>query len=143
MENISADQYADEAFAIHNAEAFDAFIDYQLDGVHPQVAFVRLFGDDAQSHLKCQLMLHNPYVRREVARKTAALKPKEIWTEQQAAVQLKEFMRNPYFKDSTRLQALKELNVLMGITEIDDAGRSVRRRGLGDLYDSFESESQS
>lgn len=143
MTNISFDQFADEEFAITNREAFDAFIDYRVEGIHQQVAFVRLFGDDSDSALKSTMMMHNPYVRREFARKVAALKPKEIWTENMAAVKFKEFMENPFFKDSTRLQAAKELNVLMGITEIDDAGRSVKRRGLSDLYKAFETESQS
>jgi hypothetical protein len=134
MDNISLDQFATEDFAITNREAFDAFVDYLVDGVHQQIAFVRLFGEDQQSHVKCELMLHNPYVQREVKRKKTEAKPEEQWTIMDSIVHWKSFVKNPYFKDSTRVAALKELQVIMGITEIDDQGRTRKVPTLNDLY---------
>lgn len=134
MTDIALHQFAEEDFAIQNREAFDAFIDYWVDGLHPQEAFVRLFGEDQNSHAKCQLMLHNPYAQREFFKRLSEKKVAEMWDEKRAVQQFKAFMQNPFFKDSTRLQALKELNVLMGITEVDDAGRTRKVPTMEDMY---------
>lgn len=142
MNNISIDQYATEDFALANREAFDAFVDYLIDGVHEQVAFLQLFGEDQQSHVKCSLMVHNPYVKRERKRKKEEAKPEEQWSIMDAIEQLKGFVKHPYFKDSTRLAALKELNVLTGHTEVDDAGRTRKVPTLNDLYPEESEEKQ-
>lgn len=136
MENIQPSTFAEESFAIVNRECFDAYIDYRLKGIHSHIAFTRLFGPDDHSHLKAEMMEHNPYFQREFTKRLAAAKPQEMWDEKRAIHAYLEMLRNPFFKDSTRLIALKELNVLMGITEVDDAGRTRRVPTLSDLYPS-------
>lgn len=134
MDNILPSTFAEESFAKLNVECFDAYIEYRLKGVHSHIAFTRLFGADSDSNIKAEMMEHNPYFQREFSARLSALTTEKMWDEKRAVHAFMEMMKNPFFKDSTRLQALKELNVLMGITEVDDAGRTRKVPTMEDMY---------
>lgn len=136
MDHITPATFAEESFAVLNRECFDAYVDYRIKGVHDAKAFTMLFGADDDVRIKCVMMEHNPYFQREYARKLAAKKPLEMWNEKMAVQQWLQLLNDPFTKCSTKATAAKELSVLMGITSIDDAGRTVSRRKLSDFYSS-------
>ena len=47
------------------------------------------------------------------------------WSRKVAMLRLQETVNNPYAKHADKTNAIKELNVLAGVTAIDDKGRTV------------------
>jgi hypothetical protein len=136
MDNIPHKTFADLDFAELNSEAFDAYIEYRVKGQHAQSAFVRVFGEDTHSHIICEYIEHNPYYHRQFKKRLKEIKVEELWNDKMAISELLATARNPYFKDSTRLNAIKELNILIGITVVDENGKTKQGRSLSDFYGS-------
>lgn len=132
--------FGDRDFAELNQEQFDAYVEYKVQGHHAHVAFRRVFGEmymDSVSHVRIELTEHNPYVRERFAKRIREVKVSEVWNDKIAVNELLSMARNPFAKDSTRLNAMRELNVLIGITVIDENGKTKAGRNLNDFYDSL------
>lgn len=136
MENIAPKAFADEAFAELNSEAFDMYVEYRVKGHHAQTSFIKVFGEDTRSHLICEYIEHNPYYQRKFKQRLKDIKIEELWDAKMAVNELLATIKNPYFKDSTRLNAIKELNILIGITVVDENGKTKAGRSLADFYGS-------
>ncbi|WP_217478297.1 hypothetical protein, partial [Staphylococcus aureus] len=65
----------------------------------------------------------------------------DLWNPKTALHELLQMVRDPTVKDSSRLSAIKELNVLAEITFVDESGKTRVGRGLADFYAS-EAEAQ-
>lgn len=134
---IPASQFGDPEFAKLNPDYFNEYVTYRVHGYHAQVAFRRVFGDENMghnSHMKIEEIEHNPWVRSEIARRLAQVKQSELWNERVAIHELLSIARDVYAKDSTRLNAVKELNVLYGITITDEKGVTRRGMNLDEFY---------
>lgn len=130
-------QFGKPEFAEMNRELYAEYIKYRLHGYHPQVAFRRTFGDEhlqQNGHLKVEYCEHNPYVRQKLAALLKNIKIAELWDEKIAVHELISLARNVFAKDNTRLGAIKELNVLCGITITDERGNTKRGMSLDEFY---------
>lgn len=137
MSEIPPYQFGSEEFAELNKPWFADYIKYRLHGYHPHVAFRRTFGDGAMqsnAHVKVEEMEHNPAVRRGIATALKDIKIAELWDEKISVHELLSLARNVYEKGNVRLGAIKELNVLCGITVTDEKGNTKRGLSLDEFY---------
>ena len=129
--------FAEESFAIVHRELVNQYIAYRVHGYHNSTAFRRVFGAenyDSNSHLRIENLEHNPYYRREFARQLKAIQVEELWNTKIALNELLGMARNVFAKDTSRLAAMKELNIMCGITVTDENGKTKAGRSLDDFY---------
>ncbi|SAK95253.1 hypothetical protein AWB78_05321 [Caballeronia calidae] len=75
----------------------------------------------------------DPYVIQLMKERLEALNVHELWNDKLAVLTLRRIVENAV-KSSDQLNAAKELNVLLNITEVDEAGRTRKVPTLEDLY---------
>lgn len=126
-------------FAENNPAYFKEYITYRLHGYNAHVAFRRVFGQEelaTNGHLKVEEIEHNPWVRKKLAQLVKATAVSTLWDDKVAVHELLNMARNPFFKEQVRLGAIKELNVLTGVTVIDEKGVTRKGMSLKDYYGS-------
>ena len=136
-ELVPPKQFGLVSFAEANAEVFNAYVEYRVKGYHSHVAFRRVFGEDymdSVSHIRIEMVEHNDYFRAQFARRLKEIKVEELWETKTALHELLSLARNPFAKDTTRLNAMKELNILVGIVVVDENGKTKAGRSLDDFY---------
>jgi len=139
MSLVPPDHFGDEEFALdkQNKKYFDLYIEYRVRGYHPHVAFRRVFGSDymdSNAPQRIEMTEHNPYYRERFKERLKEIKIEELWETKTSIHELLSMARNPFAKDTTRLNAMKELNVLVGITVVDESGKTRAGRSLADFY---------
>lgn len=129
--------------ALHNHEIFDAYVELRLHGFHSTIAFRQAFIDcdgmarrDADNlfYERVNYVEFNPYVTGKLRDRIAQVKASELWNTNIALHEILALARDPVAKDATRLNAMKELNVLVGITVVDENGKTKAGRSLEDFY---------
>jgi hypothetical protein len=132
--------FGDQKFAEMNRDIFDKYVEYRVRGYHSHVAFRRVFGEDymdSVSHIRIEMTEHNPYYQAKFKQRLEQIKIDELWEAKTAVHELISMARNPFAKDSTRLNAMKELNILVGITVVDENGKTKAGRSLADFYENL------
>lgn len=136
--------FRDEDFARRNLQFVSEYAGYRAIGVNAERAFLRTFGTDyADLYLQARIeaLEHNLIYRQVFIEQFAKVKIGDMWDVKMAAWEYLQLINNPFVKDSTRLSAIKEMNVLFGITVVDDNGRTRAGKGLKEFYaDTVESE---
>jgi hypothetical protein len=132
----AADWRESDTARVHIA-LVEEYSTYRAYGVDGQKAFLRVFGTgyaDLWLTDRVEALEHNPVFRALFARKFESLKVGEMWSLKQAVFELLSLVNHPFVKDTVRFSALKELNVIYGITMVDDQGRTTRGKSLKDFY---------
>jgi hypothetical protein len=130
--------FGERSFAELNSDLITQYVEYRIHGQHPHVAFRRVFGEDymdSVSHVRIELLEHNPYFKEHFARRLSEVKIDDLWNTRIAINGLMAMSRNPYAKDSTRLNAMRELNILTNIVVVDENGKTKAGRSLDDFYE--------
>jgi hypothetical protein len=134
---LAAVHFRSEVFAKANISHVSDYAEYRVIGWNAERAFTRVFGTDyADLHLysRIEALEHNLVYRKIFAEKFAAVKMERMYGPKLAVYELLSLMNNPFTKCSTKLSAIKELNVLFGITVVDEAGRTTAGKTLKDFY---------
>jgi hypothetical protein len=137
MEKIPSYNFSDERFLELNHEFVAEYVEYRIRGHHSTVALRSVFGEennDPQSHDRIANLEASDAFRKRFAARQKVISKSELWNPEIAMGELMNFMRNPYFKETVRLNALKELNVMLGITIVDENGKTKAGRTLADFY---------
>jgi hypothetical protein len=135
---IAVDLFGDDQYAINHAEQYDDYIEYRVRGYHASLAFRRVWGDEqygAQGHVKIDRIEHGSYYRSHFTKRLKEIKIDELWNTKTSVHELLSLTRDIFAKDTARLNAIKELNVLVGITVVDENGKTKAGRGLNDFYE--------
>lgn len=126
---------------------FNKYIDLRVMGIRSDIAFTYCFPKYSQPHDKMVarqriafLEASNWFIDTFNAQ-LAAAKVEVMWNPNKAVNRFLSVLEDPDSKDSARIAAAKELNVLAGITTIDDAGRTRKARTLEDFYADMEPDS--
>jgi hypothetical protein len=130
-------QFRDEQWARDNIVSVSEYADYRAMGWSPEKAFLRVFGTDyADWYLeaRCATLEHNIIFRRVFAEKYASLKTDELFSAKQSAYELLRLINSDFTKCSTKLAAIKELNIMFNITVVDDNGKTRAGSALADFY---------
>ncbi|PLP98894.1 hypothetical protein [Cupriavidus pauculus] len=134
---IPASEFGDPEFAKLNLDYFHEYVTYRVHGYAPQVAFIRVFGNEQamhNGHLKIHEIEHNPWVRATLAKRLHEAKNRDLWNDKIATLELLSVLRDPAAKHPSRVTAIKELNVLHGITITDEKGNTRRGMSLDEFY---------
>lgn len=129
--------FASELFAMSNQLLFDEYIAMRVQGVTSFVAFRTLFGDlatDNWATARIYALEHNPYYRRNFKATLDATPIDQLWNPKIAMHELLQMVRDKFAKETARMNAIKELNVLCEITIVDENGKTKAGRGLDDFY---------
>ncbi|AKF13698.1 TPA: hypothetical protein NH725_004728 [Pseudomonas aeruginosa] len=141
---VTPQEFADPQFAAINQKRFDLYIDLRVQGYSSWRVFRAIWGEehmDGPAQARIFAMESNPYYRKQFKAKLNATRTSDLWNPKTALHELLQMVRDPTVKDSSRLSAIKELNVLAEITFVDESGKTRVGRGLADFYAS-EAEAQ-
>jgi len=129
-------------FAANNMELFDQYIEFRIDGHRPHQALRMTFGEDVagdgQLIARAFCAERNPYVVKNLKKRMMERPVSVQWNPQVSVHELLQVVRDPLAKDSARIAAIKELNVMAGIVIDTDEGKTKLRRGLDDFYNEVE-----
>ncbi|WP_118185717.1 hypothetical protein [Paraburkholderia phosphatilytica] len=106
--------------------AYDKYVDHIVRGCSPFEAALRVHIRPEDAPQWVRFAESDEYV---IARKKVvleAMNPSTEWSANTAIMHLLRLVENPLEKGSTKLNAIKELNVLLGITTVDAEGRTRR-----------------
>lgn len=134
---MPASQFRLVAFAEKNVNAFIEYADYRALGHSPERSFLRTFGTayaDVWLLDRIEALEHNLVYRRIFAERFGKLQMNEMWDQKISTYELLCLVGNPGVRDTVRASAIKELNVMYGITAVDDKGHSRAGKGLAEFY---------
>lgn len=135
------EDFEDHTFALNNKHLFDEFIDLCVRGYEELTAMRIAFGEqtveDGKFIGRLYAIKRNPYYKKHFEEKLASIPMAELWNPRLALQQLVQIARSSS-KDSARINAIKELNVMTGITVVDEAGNTRAGRSLDDFYQQVE-----
>lgn len=129
--------FASERFAQENKAIFDEYIELRIRGVNSAVAYRMILGDEyADNHAQSRIyaLEMNPYFRKEFPLRLGLTPIADLWNPKVAVHELLSVVRDRFAKESARISAMKELNVITNITIVDDSGKSKPGRSLADFY---------
>lgn len=133
----SPNYMATESYAESNADLIIAYAKLRVHGIHASVAFRRLWGEefwDSYSQARIyaiestEVYIHN---FRDILLKTPI---QELWNDKLSVHKLLSLANNIFEKGSTQLRAIQELNVLVGITIVDENGKTRKGSNMSDFY---------
>ncbi len=137
------DEFADPEFIELNKTFFDKYIALRVQGHSAHTAFLRVFGQDhwpdtQRGHARLEAIESTDYFNKHFDAALAEIKVSDLWNPKRALNELLCVVRGPYVKDSTKLNAIKELNIMVGIVIVDENGKTKAGRSLSDFYDSVD-----
>jgi hypothetical protein len=147
MMHVPLDDFADPEFIALNKSFFDKYISLRVQGHDQRTAFLRVFGiehlpQDAQGQQRrLEAIESTDYFNTHFNAALEAIKVSDMWNPKRALNELLCVVRGPYVKDSTKLNAIKELNIMVGIVIVDENGKTKAGRSLADFYDSVDGDS--
>ena len=108
-----------------NAHMLEAYVGLRLLG-HPP--FMAALGAEVPEHIADEYSrlaeVNDTYIEL-FAQRLALLNEECGWSRKMAILRLQETVNDPYAKRADKTNAIKELNMLTGVTAIDDKGRTV------------------
>lgn len=132
---------ADENFAIRHAKEYQAYAHLKLSGMLPSIAFRRVFPEylSTDSFATARIYaLESSELFVQYYRQIMLSTPvRELWNEKLAIHRLLTIAQNPFEKGSVHVSAVKELNVLVGITIVDEDGKTRKGGSMADFYRSL------
>ncbi|MGQ7938497.1 hypothetical protein [Paraburkholderia sp. D1E] len=133
--------FADEDFLEYLPEETDDFIDLFVRGVPKDQAVIRAFQlikrgfGTTNADMLALAILSIPSIAKQIDAKIKAAKPDELWHARLAAHKLLQIVQDDRNRESARLNAIAQLNVLLGITEMTETGQQkLVDKSLADFY---------
>jgi hypothetical protein len=136
MSDIQYDpkEFADAEYARQYAESFDKYAELRVQGKTRDMALLEAFeliryGVDLSNLSKLAFAADiNPYVQSKFNALLASKDPKkDLWSERKAVNRLLQLIEDGSVRDSTRLNAINALNILLGYVSLDEG--TARRVG--------------
>ncbi len=135
---VTPEQYNSARFAADNHAEFLQFAELRIQGHHRQIAFKRVFApyedNDVQSHLKADAVEFNPYYEALYKKTLETTTIARLWNTKVSITETLNIVRSPFAKETAKLGAIKELNVLVGITVVDENGKTKAGASLENFY---------
>lgn len=137
------EDFEDVNFALNNKEHFDRYIELCIHGYDEATALRIVFGEesvsDGQFWGRIYAIRRNPYYFQNYDKRLKSIKVDDLWNPRTAIALLLKVARSSE-KDSARINAIKELNIITGITVMDEAGNTKMGRNLDDFYAKIENQ---
>jgi hypothetical protein len=103
------------------------YVEYRAFGHPPIIAWYKTFGmldNTREDHARSERYEYNPVIQSLYEYKLKELSVDKLWTAKAAAHRLLSIALSPDSKCSTQVAAAKELNVMFGITIVDENGKT-------------------
>lgn len=129
--------FRDQVFANANIGLVSDYADYRVMGWNPERAFIRVFGTDyGDMHLfaRIEALEHNLVYRQVFAKRFGATPLSRMFSVKHAIWHWLSLLNNPFVKETVRAKAIDSLQVIYGITVVDEAGNTKVTRSLDDFY---------
>lgn len=131
--------FALPSFAELNADVYAAYIELRIRGYPEEhsfcIAFPAEFTDrDQFRHHRVRCVEFNPYTVAKLNERLIEVRSATLWNEKISLHELLSLVRDKSILGATRLQAMKELNVMCDITITDENGKTRKGRKLEDFY---------
>lgn len=137
FDDINPREFSDEDFARSCAAYFDKYIEWRVEGYTPQIATGRVFGTEmkpGRAYHMSEALESNPYVTRGIKRGIDKLSERKVWDLNKSVHKLLTIANDPEQSAGSRLAAMKELNIMHGITVVDEEGNTKPGKSLEDFY---------
>lgn len=124
-------------FGKAHSKKFDKYAKARIDGFPRYVALRMVFGEEfvgTCTMAYCYAIEANQYYQWTYANQLSETKFEHMWSPRKATVALLQIVNDDNAKETARLSAIKELNVLHEITIVDDKGNTRKFRGIDDFY---------
>ncbi len=133
------DDFAQPDFIAVNEPFFDRYVDLRVHGYSSRTSFIKVFGldhypDPQQGYRRTSDIEETDWYRAAFEARLKTVTVAELWHTKSSIHELLAIVREDATRDSTRLNAIKELNVLVGITVVDENGKTKAGRTLADFY---------
>lgn len=136
---------ATDSYALNNAKLIEDYARLKVFGVHQSIAFRRLWGEEfwdsfAQARIyavESTEVYENAF--RDILQTTPLNK---MWNDKLSVHKLLSLVNNPFINASVQLKAISELNILMGITIVDESGKTRKGNNMSDFYKSVGTENK-
>lgn len=132
--------FANYEFAIECYDCFDRYIELRIFGVHREIAIIDAFemiscgASIANAHQLAIAAETNQYFKHNFKQRLAATRTSEFWDTNKSVNHLLCMLEDENVRDTVRFAAIRELNVMFGITIIDEHGNTRRGMSLDDFY---------
>jgi hypothetical protein len=129
--------FRDQGFANANIGLISDYADYRVMGWNPERAFIRVFGTDyGDMHLfaRIEALEHNLVYRQVFAKRFGATPLSRMFSVKHAIWHWLSLLNNPFVKETVRAKAIDSLQVIYGITVVDEAGNTKATKSLDDFY---------
>lgn len=130
-------QMATETWCNNNKESVDEYIRQRVHGMQPLKALRRVFGEeyyDSNSSTRVHSLESTEYYKENFAAQLKAVQIDELWNEKLSVHKMLVIVNDDLEKGSTRLRAIQELNILIGITIVDENGKTRKGSSMADFY---------
>lgn len=128
---------ATDSYARSCPELFEEYSEMRVAGTHPSIAFRRVWGEDfwcSHSQARIYAVEANEMYTTLFRQKLLNTPINKLWNERLAVHKLLSLAHNVFEKGSTQLRAVQELNVLVGITIVDENGKTRKGSKMSDFY---------
>lgn len=129
--------FRDQTFANANIALISDYADYRVMGWNPERAFIRVFGTDyGDMHLfaRIEALEHNIVYRQVFAKRFGATPLSRMFSVKHAIWHWLSLLNNPFVRETVRAKAIESLQVIYGITVVDEAGNTKATKTLDDFY---------
>lgn len=129
--------FRDQGFANDNIGLISDYADYRVMGWNPERAFIRVFGTDyGDMHLfaRIEALEHNIVYRQVFAKRFGATPLSRMFSVKHAIWHWLSLLNNPFVRETVRAKAIDSLQVIYGITVVDEAGTTKATKSLDDFY---------
>jgi hypothetical protein len=129
--------FRDQTFANANIGLISDYADYRVMGWNPERAFIRVFGTDyGDMHLfaRIEALEHNIVYRQVFAKRFGATPLSRMFSVKHAIWHWLSLLNNPFVRETVRAKAIESLQVIYGITVVDEAGNTKAVKTLDDFY---------
>jgi hypothetical protein len=146
LTTATPDDLVKSSYALMHADYYDAYVELRLHGIHSVRAMQQCFPpqlwqrDIAEAWRNRMAVEFNPYTVQKLRDAIASTPVSKLWNPKLAIHHLLSLAQDIEAKDSSRLGAMKELNVMCNITVVDENGKTKAGRSLADFYRAVEQE---
>lgn len=129
--------FRSEQFARDNVQLVSDYADYRVMGFNPERAFIRVFGTDyGDMHLfaRIEALEHNIVFRQVFAKRFGETPLSRMFSVKHAIWHWNSLLNNPFVRETVRAKAIESLQVIYGITVVDEAGNTKAVKTLDDFY---------
>ncbi|WGN90723.1 hypothetical protein [Burkholderia phage vB_BglM_WTB] len=135
---IKVGTFASDEFATKYPEQLAEYVSLRVRGHLSYRAFIATFGAayDKNQHTPARIaaLEANPSYKHAFEAGLKSITTGELWDVKKSLHRLLSIVEDPFEKGSTRLSAIKELNIMTNIVVIDENGKTRAGASLADFY---------